>query len=80
MGLGDCWRAGYKRPFSRWAVITRFTSMTFVVRFAADDVCGVVIPDAGHWLMQEQPARTVAAIVAFLQPNESRTSAVGLHP
>jgi pimeloyl-ACP methyl ester carboxylesterase len=26
----------------------------------------VVIPNSGHWLMEEQPAATVAAIRAFL--------------
>jgi len=31
--------------------------------------CGrgrAVIADSGHWLMEEQPARTMAAIRAFL--------------
>jgi pimeloyl-ACP methyl ester carboxylesterase len=38
----------------------------FVMRFAADDVTEVVIPDSGHWLMEEQPAATVAAVRSFL--------------
>jgi len=38
----------------------------FIMRFAADDVTGVVIPDSGHWLMEEQPTATVAAVHAFL--------------
>jgi len=42
------------------------TTMAFVMRFAADDVRQVVIPDSGHWLMEEQPEATVAAIRAFL--------------
>jgi pimeloyl-ACP methyl ester carboxylesterase len=29
-------------------------------------VKSVVIPGAGHWLMEEQPAATVAAIRGFL--------------
>jgi pimeloyl-ACP methyl ester carboxylesterase len=29
-------------------------------------VTEVVIPDSGHWLMEEQPAATIAAIRAFL--------------
>jgi pimeloyl-ACP methyl ester carboxylesterase len=37
-----------------------------VMRFVADDVTSAVIPDSGHWLMEEQPAATVAALVAFL--------------
>jgi pimeloyl-ACP methyl ester carboxylesterase/quercetin dioxygenase-like cupin family protein len=41
-------------------------TMAFVMRFAADDVHQVVITDSGHWLMEEQPQATVAAIRAFL--------------
>jgi pimeloyl-ACP methyl ester carboxylesterase len=37
-----------------------------VMRNAATDVTEVVIPDAGHWLMEEQPAATVTAIRRFL--------------
>jgi len=42
------------------------TTMAHVMRFAADDVRQVVIANAGHWLMEEQPTATVAAIRAFL--------------
>jgi pimeloyl-ACP methyl ester carboxylesterase/quercetin dioxygenase-like cupin family protein len=42
------------------------TTMAFVMRFAADDVHQVVITDSGHWLMEEQPQATIAAIRAFL--------------
>jgi|SRR5471032_1163511 len=38
-----------------------------VMRNAAVDVTELVVPDAGHWLMEEQPAATVAAIKAFLK-------------
>jgi pimeloyl-ACP methyl ester carboxylesterase/uncharacterized RmlC-like cupin family protein len=41
-------------------------TMAHIMRFAADDVHEVVIADSGHWLMQEQPKATVAAIRAFL--------------
>lgn len=41
-------------------------TMAFVMRFAADDVHQLVIADSGHWLMEEQPQATVAAIRAFL--------------
>lgn len=41
-------------------------TMAFVMRFAADDVREAVISDAGHWLMEEQPAQTIAAIRSFL--------------
>ena len=43
-------------------------TMTAVMRFAATDVQEPVIPDAGHWLMEEQPAATVAAVRDFLDP------------
>jgi pimeloyl-ACP methyl ester carboxylesterase len=36
------------------------------IRFVATNVTGVVIPNSGHWLMEEQPAATIAAITAFL--------------
>jgi len=37
------------------------------LRFVAADVTSAVIPNSGHWLMEEQPAATVAAIRAFLE-------------
>jgi pimeloyl-ACP methyl ester carboxylesterase len=37
-----------------------------VMRNAASDVTEVVIPDAGHWLMEEQPEATVAAVRTFV--------------
>ncbi|VVD81126.1 Soluble epoxide hydrolase [Pandoraea eparura] len=43
------------------------TMMETVARGAAGNVRGVVIPGAGHWLMEEQPKATVEAIVQFLQ-------------
>jgi pimeloyl-ACP methyl ester carboxylesterase len=52
------------------------TAMADEIRFVALDVTGAVIANSGHWLMEEQPAATVAAIVAFLrrpaQAGESR--------
>jgi len=42
-------------------------TMAVVARAAAGNVQGVVIPASGHWLMEEQPAATTAAIVAFLR-------------
>lgn len=44
------------------------STMAFVMRFAADDVHEVVVKQSGHWLMEEQPAATMAAITAFLGP------------
>ncbi len=37
------------------------------LRFVADDVTSVVIANSGHWLMEEQPAATIAAIRSFLE-------------
>jgi pimeloyl-ACP methyl ester carboxylesterase len=37
-----------------------------VMRNAATEVTELVVPDAGHWLMEEQPAATVKAIREFL--------------
>jgi pimeloyl-ACP methyl ester carboxylesterase len=36
------------------------------LRFVATNVTSAVIANSGHWLMEEQPAATVAAIRAFL--------------
>jgi pimeloyl-ACP methyl ester carboxylesterase len=36
------------------------------LRFVATDVTGIIIPNSGHWLMEEQPAATVTAIRTFL--------------
>jgi pimeloyl-ACP methyl ester carboxylesterase len=41
-------------------------TMAQVMRAAADDVREAVIADSGHWLMEEQPQATVAAIRGFL--------------
>jgi pimeloyl-ACP methyl ester carboxylesterase len=41
-------------------------TMAIVMRAAATDVQELVIPDSGHWLMEEQPAATVAAVRDFL--------------
>ena len=42
------------------------STMAVVMRAAATDVQEQVIPASGHWLMEEQPAATVAAVRAFL--------------
>jgi pimeloyl-ACP methyl ester carboxylesterase len=42
-------------------------TMAYIMRFAADDVHQLVIANSGHWLMEEQPGPTIAAIRAFLQ-------------
>ena len=42
------------------------TAQADVLRFVAGNVTGQVIANSGHWLMEEQPAATMAAIAAFL--------------
>ena len=44
-------------------------TMATVMRAAATDVTECIIPNSGHWLMEEQPAATIAAIRAFLDQN-----------
>jgi pimeloyl-ACP methyl ester carboxylesterase len=46
------------------------TAMADDLRFIATDVASVVISNSGHWLMEEQPAATVAAIRAFLDKQQ----------
>lgn len=41
-------------------------AMADVMRFAATDVRGDVVPDSGHWIMEENPAATIALVRAFL--------------
>jgi pimeloyl-ACP methyl ester carboxylesterase len=38
-----------------------------IMRLIASDVTTGVIRDSGHWVMEEQPAQTTAAIVAFIE-------------
>jgi pimeloyl-ACP methyl ester carboxylesterase len=38
------------------------------MRLAADDVQSAVIPGAGHWLAEEAPQETLAALTSFLAP------------
>lgn len=47
--------------------------MAYIMRFAADNVRQVVIKDSGHWLVEEQPNATVAAIVDFLSADSAIT-------
>ena len=41
-------------------------AMADALRFVASDVSGAVVANSGHWLMEEQPAATIAAITGFL--------------
>jgi pimeloyl-ACP methyl ester carboxylesterase len=43
------------------------TAMADDLRFVAANVTGHVVANSGHWLMEEQPAATMAAITGFLE-------------
>ena len=40
--------------------------MAEIMRFAASDVSEGVIPDSGHWIMEENPTATITLVRAFL--------------
>ena len=46
------------------------TAQADEIRFVATDVTGVVIPNSGHWLLEEQPAATIEAVRTFLERPE----------
>ena len=46
------------------------TAQADEIRFVANDVTGVVIPNSGHWLLEEQPAATIEAVRTFLERPE----------
>ncbi|MHA6202940.1 alpha/beta fold hydrolase [Dyella soli] len=48
-----------------------------VMRHAADQVTELVVPDAGHWLMEEAPDATIAAVRDFI---DAKTPAVPKAP
>jgi hypothetical protein len=41
--------------------------MATVMRFAASDVEEGAVPDAGHWIMEENPKATIELVRAFLK-------------
>jgi pimeloyl-ACP methyl ester carboxylesterase len=41
--------------------------MAEIMRFAATNVREAVIPDSGHWIMEENPTATIALVREFLQ-------------
>ena len=52
----------------RWRTKKSFgTAMAEDLNFVAENVTGEVVPNSGHWLMEEQPAATIAAIKAFIE-------------
>lgn len=42
-------------------------TMAVIMRTAADKVTELVVPNSGHWLMEEQPGATIEAIASFLR-------------
>jgi pimeloyl-ACP methyl ester carboxylesterase len=54
--------------------------MAVVMRFAAVDVREAIIPDSGHWVMDENPGYTVALVSGFLRERESAASDRRLTP
>ena len=45
------------------------TTMAKIMQFAASDVHGGVVPDSGHWIMEENPTATISMVRAFLDQN-----------
>jgi pimeloyl-ACP methyl ester carboxylesterase len=41
--------------------------MATIMRFAAENVTEGIVPDSGHWIMEENPDATVKLVRAFLQ-------------
>jgi pimeloyl-ACP methyl ester carboxylesterase len=41
-------------------------TMAEVMKFAASDVQGAIVPDSGHWIMEENPAVTTKLVRTFL--------------
>ncbi len=42
-------------------------TMAEIMRFVATNVHGGVIPESGHWIMEENPAATIAMVRSFLE-------------
>ena len=43
------------------------TAMPQIMRFAASNVSNGIIPDSGHWIMEENPTATISMVRAFLE-------------
>jgi pimeloyl-ACP methyl ester carboxylesterase len=41
-------------------------TMAAVMRFAASNVQEGVVPDSGHWIMEENPGATIALVRQFV--------------
>jgi pimeloyl-ACP methyl ester carboxylesterase len=47
-------------------------TMAEVMKFAATNVRGDVVPDSGHWIMEENPAATIKLVRAFLEDTPAK--------
>jgi pimeloyl-ACP methyl ester carboxylesterase len=45
----------------------------------ADDVQSVVIPEAGHWVAEQNPEEMVTALTAFLAPYRDEAAGSSRH-
>lgn len=51
-------------------------TMAAVMRFAASNVEEGVVPDSGHWIMEENPKATIALVRAFLDRGRQATDSM----
>ena len=51
--------------------------MATVMRFAATNVTQQIVPDSGHWIMEENPDATIAMVRAFLDNTPAAAGAPG---
>jgi pimeloyl-ACP methyl ester carboxylesterase len=42
------------------------------MRFAASNVTGGIVPNSGHWIMEENPQATIKLITNFLAADSTR--------
>jgi pimeloyl-ACP methyl ester carboxylesterase len=49
--------------------------MATVTRVAATDVREAIIPDSGHWIMEENPSATTQLVTDFLSGRDGRLAA-----
>jgi pimeloyl-ACP methyl ester carboxylesterase len=66
--VGYAFAARYRDRVTRWVVMDAPLPGIggWEAGLSNPDVMGAVIADSGHWLMEEQPANTMAAILPFL--------------
>ncbi len=43
------------------------TGMADVLRFVASNVSGGIVPDSGHWIMEENPQATIKIVTEFIR-------------